>query len=668
MNCLNKMVMITLAIIVVGSTPRILGMTPTDTNALTDIFIKEMKQYFEGKQGLVNHTLAVYGYAEQIRQVEGGDVLTVRGAAIYHDIGIPEAGRIHGSSAGKYQEIEGPPIAKKILSDLSLDKKKMDFICRIIANHHTAHDEKTIATIEFKIIWDADALVNLRRKQGVIGKKEFRRIIQQTFRTETGLQLAKALFLAEAQDVADPGKNQESQEAAQRNRVIVLTDFHKDPDDKQSMIRFLTYANEFDVEGLIATSLAYGDGQVHPEWIEDIIDEYGKVLGNLRHHERPGFTYPSVRYLKNIVKEGAPVARKYRGRNKGFSVPYPKGAKDPRSCDPASKWIGPDKDTAASNHIINVVDKKDSRPVWIVVWGGPMDLAQAVWRVRHERTAAQTADFVSKLRLYQISWQDTGAVWIWEQFPKLFYIQSSEGFRGMYQDNNPAYKNQKWIDENVKNNHGPLGAQYPKAGRIDGIKEGDTPSFLYLLAPGLSDPEHPEWGGWGGRFKAYGDGTNFYIDARDKHPEKSDATLEKRWTVARWNQQRNQEFAARMDWCVKDYANANHNPVAHLNGNDSADVQTLSARSGQTVHLSANGSHDPDGDELSYHWWQYEEADSYEGSVDISGSTLRNASFTAPSVNSSRTIHIILEVTDNGTPNLTNYRRLVITVNPDGKP
>lgn len=447
-------------------------------------------------------------------------------------------------------------------------------------------------------------------------------------------------------------------------RVIVLTDFFKDPDDKQSMVRFLTYANEFDIEGLIATSLAFGTGEVHPEWIEDIIDEYGKVLGNLRKHERPGFTYPSVNELKNVVKEGAPVIRKYRGRNKGFPIPYPKGGKDPRKCDPASKWTGPDKDTPASNHIINVVDKKDPRPVWIVVWGGPMDLAQALWRVRNDRTAVQTANFVRKIRLYQISWQDTGAVWIWEQFPKLFYIQSTDGFRGMYRDSDPAYRNQKWINKHVKNNHGALGAQYPKAGSVDGIKEGDTPSFIYLLAPGLSDPEHPEWGGWGGRFKPFGAGTHFYIDDRDKSPATSNATAEKRWTTARWNKQRNLDFAARMDWCVKDYANANHNPVAHLNRDQSIDVLKMTVEPGGIVRLSADGSSDPDGDTLSYRWWQYDEADSYEDKVDINNPNSRNAYFTTPSVHSSRTIHIILEVTDDGEPNLTSYRRLVVTVNP----
>ncbi|HUV64961.1 MAG TPA: nucleoside hydrolase-like domain-containing protein [Sedimentisphaerales bacterium] len=456
--------------------------------------------------------------------------------------------------------------------------------------------------------------------------------------------------------------------ANERKRVIVLTDFYKDPDDKQSMVRFLTYANELDIEGLIATSLAYGTGEVHPEWMEDIIDEYGKILGSLRNHERPGFTYPSVSKLKNVVKGGAHVIRKLEGRNRGFPVPYPKGARDSRSCDPAQTWIGPGKDTAASNHIIDVGDKRDPRPVWIIVWGGPMDLAQALWRVRHDRTTAQAADFVSKLRVYQVSWQDTGAVWIWEQFPELFLLQTSDGMRGMYQEGDLAYRNQTWIDNNVKNGHGALGAQYPKAGNLDGVKEGDTPSFLYLLAPGLSDPAHPDWGCWGGRFSAYGAGTNFYVDTRDKHPDTSDVTAEKRWTVGRWNKERNQDFAARMDWCVESYANANHNPVACLNGDRSTDVLEVTVVSGQTVSLSANGSSDPDDDDLSYHWWQYEEAGSYAATVSMSGSTSKNASFTAPSVGSSQTVHIILEVTDNGRPNLTSYRRLVVTVEPGSKP
>ena len=80
------------------------------------------------------------------------------------------------------------------------------------------------------------------------------------------------------------------------------------------------------------------------------------------------------------------------------------------------------------------------------------------------------------------------------------------------------------------------------------------------------------------------------------------------------------------------------------------------------MNLSAAGSRDPDGDDLRYTWWQYGEADSFEGSVQIRNSTSQDASFAAPQVNSEKTIHVVLEVSDNGRPSLTSYRRMVVTV------
>jgi len=197
MNVNCRMVWITAVIALVGCAQLTIDMEEKDTTAMTDALIKEMKQYFEDNQGLIKHTLAVYEHAEQIRQVEGGDILIVKAAAIYHDIGIPEAKRVHGSAAGKYQEIEGPPIAREILTKLDLGKKKVDHICRIIANHHTAHDENTVATIEFKIVWDADALVNLQRRRANTSKEKFSQIIEETFRTQKGLQIARELYLTD---------------------------------------------------------------------------------------------------------------------------------------------------------------------------------------------------------------------------------------------------------------------------------------------------------------------------------------------------------------------------------------------------------------------------------------------------------------------------------------
>ena len=163
--------------------------------SLNDKLIEEMKSYFGDKQGLINHTMAVYGYAGQLHKTEGGDLLVVKAGALYHDIGIPEARRVHGSSAGKYQEIEGPPIARRILNKLGVAPEPVDHICRIIANHHTAHDEATVNTIEFQIVWDADGLVNHARRKLGNSNEEIIRKIEQLFRTPAGKKMAREMFI-----------------------------------------------------------------------------------------------------------------------------------------------------------------------------------------------------------------------------------------------------------------------------------------------------------------------------------------------------------------------------------------------------------------------------------------------------------------------------------------
>jgi len=162
---------------------------------LNDELIEEMKSYFGDKQGLIDHTMAVYGYANQLHKMEGGDPLIVKAGALYHDIGIPEARRVHGSSAGKYQEIEGPPIARRILNQLIVQPESVDHICRIIANHHTAHDEPTVNTIEFQIVWDADGLVNHARRKLGENEEEISWKIEQLFRTPTGKKMAREMFI-----------------------------------------------------------------------------------------------------------------------------------------------------------------------------------------------------------------------------------------------------------------------------------------------------------------------------------------------------------------------------------------------------------------------------------------------------------------------------------------
>lgn len=114
-----------------------------------------------------------------------------------------------------------------------------------------------------------------------------------------------------------------------------------------------------------------------------------------------------------------------------------------------------------------------------------------------------------------------------------------------------------------------------------------------------------------------------------------------------------------MDWTIKSYEDANHPPVAVVHG-----ALERTVKPGEEVELDATGSSDPDGGRLAYKWWVYEEAGSHKGSVDISDATSATARFEAPTVASSQTLHVILEVRDDGEPALVRYGRVIVTVAP----
>ncbi len=159
---------------------------------MRDKLIGRMKNVFGEDQKRIEHALAVLDYAEQIQNVEGGDPLIVRAAAILHDIGIHEAERKYDSSAGNYQEIEGPPIAEEILKRFDISAEAVEHICRIIANHHSA---KEIDTTEFRIVWDADWLVNIPADFPSASKEKLQGIIDKTFKTKEGHRIAVQTLL-----------------------------------------------------------------------------------------------------------------------------------------------------------------------------------------------------------------------------------------------------------------------------------------------------------------------------------------------------------------------------------------------------------------------------------------------------------------------------------------
>ena len=427
--------------------------------------------------------------------------------------------------------------------------------------------------------------------------------------------------------------------------LIVTTDIGGDPDDQQSLTRLLVYSNEFDIRGLIASASGtrgeLGIDTIKEQLIRDHILAYGRVYNNLLMHA-PGFPDPDL--LLERIKKGNP----YRGLD----------------------HIGAGKDTEGSDWIIRVVDESGDRPVHVSVWGGQTDLVQALWKVRQTRDSASMSLFYSKLRVYDINDQDGLYSHIRKEFPGIFYIlaMAPEGidiregaYRGMYLGGDESPTSREWIDANIRMNHGPLGELYPAetwtAPNPHGaLKEGDTPSWFYFLPLGLQDPEHPQWGGWGGRFKS---GLNqYYRDDEDFAGEDIDA----RSTVSRWRFHFQNDFRARMDWCVNSYEGANHNPIAVVMGDGTNDILYVDTNAGEKLSFSALDSYDLDGGSLYFSWWTYPEAGSNMQCPMLEDYMNPEVSFVVPEGESGTDMHLILEVTDNGMPALTSYRRIVIRI------
>ena len=146
--------------------------------------LNAMRQEFGEDQRRIRHAERVLADAEAIMKEEGGDGAVIIAAAILHDIGIQEAERKHGSNSGTYQELEGPPIARRILNAATgLLPQKIDHICAIVGSHHTPDG---VDSLEWRILWDADWLVNLSDERSTYRTDAFHRTCQTVFRTPSG--------------------------------------------------------------------------------------------------------------------------------------------------------------------------------------------------------------------------------------------------------------------------------------------------------------------------------------------------------------------------------------------------------------------------------------------------------------------------------------------------
>jgi hypothetical protein len=451
--------------------------------------------------------------------------------------------------------------------------------------------------------------------------------------------------------------------AQEKHRLFVLTDIENEPDDAQSMVRLLLYSNVIDIEGLVATTSTHLRDKTAEYRIQEIVEAYGKVRGNLLLHESG---YPEMSYLTSIIKKGVP---RY-----------------------GMQGVGVGHDSEGADWLIQAVDKEDDRPLWVSVWGGANVLAQALWKVRESRSASELAEFVSKIRVYTISDQDDSAPWIRKEFPDLFYIVSPgenylhatwSGISGerWYKFASGADTTKilnPWLRENIMEGHGPLGAEYPP---IEYAMEGDTPSFLSLIPNGLNDPERPDFGGWGGRYEWYTPRYLPYHHLNSLEPESrpiwTDASdevvgndgkvyIDNHATIWRWRDAYQNDFAARMDWTVQPKNAANHPPVASVKGPLEVNVKV-----GESIQLDASSSTDPDGDELQYRWIHYPEPGNYWypkwiplKMENANSAVLLLGVDNRVQLAEPQNTHIILQVTDQGEPQLTRYQRVIVNILP----
>ncbi len=457
--------------------------------------------------------------------------------------------------------------------------------------------------------------------------------------------------------------------APNKHRLIVFTDMSNEPDDSQTLVRLLMYANEVDIEGLIASTGVWLKKGPRADLIRERVQAYGKVRPNLLKHASG---WPTEEYLLSVIGAGPD----------GYGM----------------EAVGDGKSTTGSDLIIAAVEKDDPRPVHIAINCGSNTLAQAILDYRRNHTQEEVKAFLNKIRVYDDAGQDPAGAWFANQYPDFPWYRSTKqvfAFMGAHRKflgpKVTLPDEQTWVETHIRKNHGPLGALYPQRimlGKLEPMEGGGTSTWIGLVNHGLYNPDKLHWGGWGGRFRTLKtqnapsyttqvskDETQYfpyamYTEAADSwvsnvptYEGTTNYQNDELAAIWRWRESHTNEFKARMDWCVKEFGEANHNPIAAVKGDTTDAFVMVQKAPGQVMEMDAFASRDPDGDALDYRWFYYPEAGSYAGTVTLQNAGTSKARFTVPNDALNKQIHIILEVRDrNEIVNLFDFRRVVIDV------
>ena len=434
-------------------------------------------------------------------------------------------------------------------------------------------------------------------------------------------------------------------------RLVVCTDIAPadvEPDDMESMVRLMSYADLFEIEALI-TTVGWNCDPYPLEWSQymyRVITAYAKDVPNLMKRsgqkkflsikkentkQKVGY-WPSAEYITNRAVMGS----MYGG----------------------IRSIGERNDSPGSELLIRLADEDDDRPIYVAAWGGANTLAQAIWRVQQTRSEEEVKAFVRKFRIYTITDQDmdyahrmerarSSHQWLRREFKDDLQFIWDEG---TWQEQCELGKRNWSLHQQLIQGKGALGKEYPtyKWG-----VEGDTPSMLYCLPNGLNDPGDPHQAGWAGYHERgiCADSLTTAWTSWQEPVHSISVGYKRRFYPDELN-----DFLARMQWAHE--GTGNHNPQGIIGESKGYQPIHVFAKAGDEVSLDASKSTDPDGDTLAFLWWQQPEIGTAKATINTPDQPVTTIHI--PDDAGDNQIHIICEVHDSGPFHLVSYRRVII--------